>query len=219
MGNDYRNTTYCSILQELNLKKKTLNDEICKNHTRLKIVYNKVKDTDNSYKGKFMAIYNYKCSYCGNSIDNLSSTLFEVDHYICESSFESNEKAGRMENLVLACYDCNRAKSSFLIKEEYNNLLNPDLEYIKNVLCRDDLYYIQISEDYKDDEFIKQFYDKMKLEYQSRRLDFLLMNINGLCKKNDGKPQVEKLNIVLRKLQHKRNLTSCKELSKESVLA
>ncbi|MGM1019054.1 MAG: HNH endonuclease [Bacillota bacterium] len=219
MGNDYRNTAYCFMLQELNLKKKTLNDEICKDHPRAKIIYNQVKDNDNSYKAKFMKIYNYKCSYCGNSIDNISSTLFEVDHYICESSFDSKEIAGKIENLVLACYDCNRSKSSFLIKEEYREILNPDLEYIKNVFYRDELYYIQISEEYKNDEFVEQFYDKLKLVYQSRRLDFLLMNINGLCKKLDGNPQAAKLNVVLRKLQQKRNLTSCKEFSEDYALA
>lgn len=217
MGTDYRNTAYCSVLQDVLLKKKTLNDEI-RSNTRTKIIYNKIRENDNSYKAKFMEIYNYKCSYCGNSIDNISSILFEVDHYICESSFNSNEKAGRIENLVLACYDCNRSKSSFLIKKEYVDILNPDLEHIKSVFCRDDLYHIQVTEKYKDDEYIKLFYDKLKLGYQSRRLDFLLMNLNGLCKKLDGKPQAEKLHGILRKLQQKRNLTSCKEFSEDYAL-
>lgn len=174
MGNDYRNTEYCSILQDLDSKKKALNDEIRKNHPTVRIIYNKVKENDKCYKVKFMEIYNYKCSYCGNSIDNISSTLFEVDHYICESSFDSKEIAGRIENLVLACYDCNRSKGSLLIKEGYIDTLNPDLEHIKNVFFRDDHYYIQISEKYKHDDFINQFYEKLKLGYQSRRLDFCL---------------------------------------------
>lgn len=218
MENDYRNTSYCTALQELGLKKRTLNDEICKNHPRVKIIYNQIKDNDKRYKTKFMEIYNYKCSYCGNSIDNISVNLLEVDHYICESSFDSNEKAGRIENLVLACYDCNRSKSSLLIEDGYLDILNPDLEHIKKVFCRDDFYYIQISEEYKNDEFVKQFYNKLKLGYQSRRLDFLLMNLNGLCKKYDAKPQAAKLNAILRRLQQKRNLTSCKEFSKDYAL-
>lgn len=45
------------------------------------------------------------------------------------------------------------------------------------------------------------------------------MNMNGLCKKLDGSPQAAKLNVILRKLQQKRNLTSCKELPQEYVLA
>lgn len=210
MKNDYRNTVYCSPLVELEKKKKELNEEICKEHPRARIIYNQIKDTDSSYKGKFMKIYNYKCSYCGNSIDNISSTLFEVDHYICESSFASKEVAGKIENLVLACYDCNRSKSSFLIDKAYIDTLNPDREEIIDVFCRDDLYYIQISEKYKEDEFVKNFYEQLQLGFQVRRLDFLLMNIRGLCGRLDGKPQADKLNVVLRKLQQKRNLTSCK---------
>lgn len=210
MKNDYRNTVYCPLLVELEKKKKILNEEICKAHPRARIIYNQIKDTNSSYKRKFMKIYNYKCSYCGNSIDNISSTLFEVDHYICESSFASKEVAGKIENLVLACYDCNRSKSSFLIDKAYIDTLNPDREEIIDVFCRDDLYYIQISEKYKEDEYVKKFYEQLQLGYQVRRLDFLLMNIRGLCGRLDGKSQADKLNVVLRKLQQKRNLTSCK---------
>lgn len=210
MENDYRNTMYCPKLEDIDKKKEKLNEEITKEHPRVKIIYNQIKDNDNEYKVRFVKIYNYKCSYCGNSIDHISWSLFEVDHYICESSFNSKEVAGKIENLVLACYDCNRAKSNFLIEDKYTDILNPDLEKIKDVFFRDEMYYIRISEEYKTDNYIKSFYDKIKLEYQSRRLDFLLINILGLCEKIEGKPQAEKLNTILRKLQQKRNLTSCK---------
>lgn len=209
MKNDYRNTIYCSPLEDLGVKKKNLNEKICNEHPRAKIIYNQVKDKKKNYKKDFMEIYNYKCGYCGNSIANISSDLFEVDHYICESSFESKEIAGKIENLVLACYDCNRSKSNFLIKDEYIDVLNPDLDKIKDVLYRDEMYYIQISERYEGDMFMKSFYKQLKLGYQSRRLDFLLINLRGMCEKLDGKPHAEKINTILRKLQQKRNLTSC----------
>lgn len=212
MVNDYRNTVYCSKLEELDTKKKRLNEEICKDHPKLRIIYNEVKKIDGPYKPKFMEIYNYKCSYCGNSIDNISTNLFEVDHYIYESSFNSKEEAGKIENLVLACYDCNRSKSSFMIEKDFIEILNPDLEGIKEVFCRDEMYYIQIVENYKMDKLIKSFYKQLKFSYQSRRLDFLLMNIHGLYRKMEGKPQAEGLNIILTKLQQKRNLTSCKSI-------
>lgn len=210
MKKDYRNTIYCPQLEEIDKKKDTLNKEIIKEHPRVKIIYNQVKDNDSKYKEKFMKIYNYKCSYCGNSISNIRSILLEVDHFICESSFKSKEEAGKIDNLVLACYDCNRSKSNFPIKNKYKDILNPDLEKLKEVFFRDEMYYIQISDKYKSDKAIKSFYDQLKLEYQSRRLDFLLMNILGLCEKLEGNPQAEKLNVILRKLQQKRNLTSCK---------
>lgn len=209
MASDYRNTIYCLELKDIAKNKKCLDDKIKKEHPRAKIIYNQLKNTNSEYKKEFMNIYNYKCSYCGNSIDNLSSTLFEVDHYICESSYTSKEDAGKIENLVLACYDCNRAKKALIIKDTYKNILNPDLETIKEVFCRDDMYYIRISEKYKNDEFVKKFYNQLKLGYQSRRLDFLLMNIRGLCRVNEGNPKIEKLKSILINLEKKRNLTSC----------
>ncbi|MGG7162965.1 HNH endonuclease [Clostridium ihumii] len=212
MKNDYRNTIYCSELKGIDKKKELLNEKIKAEHPRIRIIYNQIKKNGSQYKKDFMKVYNYKCSYCGNSIDNLNFNLFEIDHYICESSFESNEVAGRIENLVLACYDCNRSKSKFLINDKYKEILNPDSEGIKQVFLRDDKYYIRISEKYKDDEFIKSFYNKLKLGYQSRRLDFLLMNIHGLCEKNEGKKEIEKLKSILIRLEKKRNLTSCKEI-------
>lgn len=212
MNSDYRNTIYCPKLSDVDKKKKELNDKIKKEHPRVRVIYNQVKNTESEYKKNFMKIYNYKCSYCGNSIDNLSSTLFEVDHYICESSFKSSEAAGKIDNLVLACYDCNRAKKQFLIDDMHKHILNPDLEKIKEVFFRDDTYYIKICDRYKDDKFIKLFYEQLKLGYQTRRLDFLLMNIRGLCERNEGKPQIEKLKSILLSLEKKRNLTSCKKI-------
>ncbi|KAF5052922.1 MAG: HNH endonuclease [Sedimentibacter saalensis] len=206
MVDDYRNTEYCPILTEISSKKSALKKKICEEHPRIRILYNQVKNKDSCYKSQFMQIYNHKCSYCGNSIENIGTVLFEVDHYICESSFVSKEEAGKIENLVLACYDCNRSKSDYLIKDEYIETLNPDFEKIKDVFCRDELYYINISDEYKEDQFIIDFHNKLKLGYQTRRLDYLLMNIRGLCEKLDGNPKVEKLNVALRKLQKKRNV-------------
>lgn len=210
MKKDYRNTKYCKPIENIKEKKSVLNKKICKEHPRVKIIYNQVSDNKGDYKASFMEMYNYKCCYCGNSIKNINSTLFEVDHYICESSFDTKEEAGKMENLVLACYDCNRPKSDLLIVGEYIRMLNPDFEDIKDVFYRDDDYYISISEDFKNDYFINKFYNQLKLGYQARRLDFLLMNMSGLCDKLEGQQQSEKLNMVLTKLKEKRNLTSFK---------
>lgn len=209
MKKDYRNTRYCKQLENLKEKKKVLNDKICKEHPRVKIMYNQVSDNKGVYKAPFMEMYNYKCCYCGNSITNISAIHFEVDHYICESSFDTKEEAGKIENLVLACYDCNRPKSSLLIEGEYVRKLNPDFEEITDVFYRDDDYYIKISEDFEKDDFINKFYEQLNLGYQARRLDFLLMNMRGLCDKLEGQPHAEKLNMILTKLKEKRNLTNC----------
>ncbi len=210
MKNDYRNTKYCKPLSELESKKKTLNDQILKEHPRVKIVYNQVHDSNKPYKTPFMEMYNYKCAYCGNSIANIDIRLFEVDHYIHESSFgDDKSTAGRIENLVLSCYDCNRAKSDFLIEGEYIDKLNPDLDGITDVFYRDENYYIQISDIYDSDLTVKKFYNQLKLDYNTRRLDFLLLNLRGLRDSIKGQTQADKLNSILLKLMEKRNLTKC----------
>ncbi|SCY97911.1 HNH endonuclease [Paenibacillus polysaccharolyticus] len=209
MIRDYRNTMYCSELRNVSTKKNDLEVIIKKNNPKTKIIYNKVQEGGSQYKRAFMMIYNFKCAYCGNSIENTNITMFEVDHYICESSFKSKEIAGKMTNLILACYDCNRSKSSFFITEEYREILNPDSQHITNVFNRDDSYYIKISDEYRDDEFVYSFYEKLKFSYQSRRLDYLLLNIQGLCRKMEGMNN-NQLSNILRKLQHKRNLASLK---------
>ncbi len=217
MENNYRNTIYCLKLDNIDKKKKVLNAEIVKKHPKVRIIYNKIKENDGEYKSKFMNIYNYKCSYCGTSVKNIGLNLLEVDHYICESIFKSKEIAGKIENLVLACYDCNRSKRNFVIENKYRDVLNPDLENINDVFFRDDLFYICISDKYKNDAFIKAFYKKLKLDYQTRRLDFLLMNLRGLCDKMQGKPQAEKLYTIIEKLQQKRNITSCKKIVGQAI--
>ena len=209
MDKDYRNTEYCLPLIEINSKKKILNDTICREHPRARIMYNQVRDSL-EYKKRFLKIYNCKCSYCGNSIVNLPMTDFEIDHLICESSFKTKAEAGEIENLVLSCYDCNRAKGDFFIEENYYMLLNPDFEGIKSVFSRDELYYIKVSEDYYSDSFICSFYEKLKLGYETRRLDFLLLKLNGLCNETKGSDTGIKLNEVLIKLTQKRNLISLK---------
>ena len=207
MKSDYRNTKYCIPLENVHNKKNTLNKKICEEHPRANVIYNQVSDRSKSYKRAFMKIYNEKCGYCGNSISNISELLLEVDHYICESFFDSQEEAGKMSNLVLACYDCNRSKGKMLIKDEYVGKLNPDNEEIQDVFCRDKAYYIRVAEEHKEDVFINRFYEKLKLGYQTKRLDYLLLNMRGLCEKMKGRPQEGKMYFILVKLQEKRNRT------------
>lgn len=216
MKNDYRNTKYCVSLEKVDEKKKKLDKQIRKDHPKAKIIYNKVKAKD--YKKFFMEIYNDKCGYCGNSLKNISVNLFEVDHYICASYFDSKEEAGKnskeeagkIENLVLACYDCNRSKRDLLIEELYREMLNPDGKKIRSVFQRDDLFYIKITKAFENDPVIKEFYIQLKLGYQTRRLDFLLMSLRGLCDKLAGTSKKDKLNEILVKLQEKRNIATFK---------
>lgn len=108
---DYRNTIYNQYNNDILKQKEELNQKIKIKHPRLKIIYNKVKDRNSEFNQKFQEIYNCKCVYCGVNQDIMSSGLFEVDHFICKSSFEGNlVEAGVLSNLVLSCKKCNRAK-------------------------------------------------------------------------------------------------------------
>lgn len=203
--NDYRNTEYCPILENVGSKKKVLEDKIRKKHPRQQIIYNKVHVRDTEFNREFCNIYNCKCAYCGVSMKVLSNKLFEVDHIIAESTFDSKELAGKMDNLVLACYQCNRNKGEFPIKGDYIEKLNTDNGKIATVFYRDEDYYIRINEEYADDKIINDFYNKLQLIHQTRRLDYLLDNMYGLHKKIEGTAQQEKLAEAILIIQEKRN--------------
>ena len=203
--NDYRNTEYCPILENVKDKKKVLEEKIRADHPRQKIMYNKIHDRNTTFNKEFCSIYNYKCAYCGVSMDILSATLFEVDHFVAESLFDDKEKAGKVDNLVLACYQCNRNKKAFEIDGEHIEKLNTDEGEIANVFFRDNKYYIRIRDNYIEDEAIKGFYNQLQLGNQTRRLDYLLINMQGLHKKLEGTVQGRKLAEIIITMQRKRN--------------
>lgn len=203
--NDYRNTDYCPRLENVEDRKKVLEREIRKNHPRLQIMYNKIHSRGTIFNQKFCNIYNCKCAYCGVSMDLLPAMLFEIDHFVAESYFDDKTEAGKVENLVLACYQCNRNKKKFEIKGEYTEILNTDNGKIADVFYRDEKYYIRIKDEYAGDEIIKSFYDQLKLVQQSRRLDYLWLNMQGLQKQLAGTAEGEKLLNAMEILRRKRN--------------
>lgn len=205
MTNDYRNTEYCPILENVADKKKTLEKKITIAHPRQKIMYNKVRKRNTAFNKEFCDIYNCKCAYCGVSMDILPAMLFEVDHFVAETLFDDKVEAGKIDNLVLACYQCNRNKKEFEMGEEYIEKLNTDAGQIANVFFRDNDYYIRISDAYIDDKTINRFYNQLQLMHQTRRLDYLLISMQGLHKKIEGTVQGGKLAEAILILQRKRN--------------
>lgn len=213
MNDDYRNTKYCPKLENIIAKKLSLESSIRQNNPKTKILYNRIHGKDSTYFTVFSEIYNHKCAYCGASMLFTDKRLFEVDHFICESSYgkdtASKAEAGRLSNLVLACYTCNRGKKDFLIKDDYCHVLNPNDDSIAKVFYRDDEYYIQIQDEYKSDAIIKDFYDKLKLGYQTRRLDYLLLEMRGLLVKFKSEELKDKLKSAMAILIEKKNCTYC----------
>ena len=186
---DYRRTKYCPELINILEKKKNIEALVKKDHPYAKDMHTYISDNSKKYKREFLKIYNGKCAYCGASIDLMQKTEFEIDHFLYEKApkFATKKDAGYVENLILACHDCNHNKSAFWINEEEYEELYPDGDKIKEVFIRDEQYYICINDKYRENTTIKEFYDKLRLSSELHRLDYLLMNIIGLqrlCEKN-----------------------------------
>ncbi|MGL5056460.1 MAG: HNH endonuclease [Fusobacteriaceae bacterium] len=174
---DYRNTEYCESFSKIKRKKKELLKKIRQNHSTPNL-HPLVKDV--RYKNDYLEAYNYKCSYCGASLNNMPINFMEVDHFIYEASFNPRVNAGKIENLVLACFACNRRKSSFVITGIYERVLHPDSRIVRKIFFRDEDYRIKINPKLTSDNVINEFYDKLSLGSELRRLDFILLRIDGL---------------------------------------
>lgn len=210
MADDYRNSKYCPKLTNLARKKNDVKDLVCKKHPRAKDMHTYISNNEDVFKQRFVEAYNGKCAYCGVSTEIIPWQMFEIDHLIPKEAVcfgKSKAKAGYIENLVLSCYDCNRAKSALELPDEDLHKIHPDETEITEAFIRDDKYYIRINEEKKNDNIIKVFYDKVDLGNQSHRLDYLLLNMRGLCKKiTDKHPAHGKLMEAIDLLQHKRNV-------------
>lgn len=206
---DYRNTEYCPKLNNVEKQKQILEIEIKSEFPRTKIVYNKVNSRDGIYHKKFAQIYNNKCAYCGALCGLLPVESFEVDHFLNEASFpnttEGRAEAGGMANLAWSCISCNRGKRGITIKPPYDGLLNVDNGNIAVVFKRDRDYYIRICDTYQNDKFIQQFYESLHLGYETRRLDYLGLQLEGKYQAEKDEKRKQKLGESLSILLKKRN--------------
>lgn len=206
MKNDYRNTIYEVLKKNIINEKNALEEKIKKEHPKIKIIYNQINKKDGNYNKQFRNIYNNKCAYCGISTDVINSELFEIDHFICEASFNGDSiNAGKINNLVLSCKKCNRAKKDFIWNETYSSKFNVDDESITELFYRDEDYSIKIEKEYITDNSIYSFYRKLKLDEEIRRLDFLLMNMYGFYNKYSEDKNIDRILKYIVLLQKKRN--------------
>lgn len=211
---DYRNADGCPVLTDVQEKKAKLEKQICQEHPHQRIMYNVIKNRNDKYFEILESIYNHKCAYCGARIGHTDIKLFEVDHFICESSYSKSTqgriKAGRTSNLIFSCYSCNRAKSDFLISGKYRKLLNPDDGSIAKVFIRDDLYYIRVASTYSEDSSVQMFYNQLMLGSETRRLDYLLLEMSNLAyaKMTEDPALAEKLDQCIGILLQRKNNTA-----------
>lgn len=209
MVDDYRNTKYCPNLDDVASKKQEVVNLIKKDFPNAVDMHNYLRKNEGEYKVPFMKAYNCKCAYCGVSIDLIKKDAFEIDHYICQNDprFSTKKEAGYIENLILACHDCNHKKRSFVIPAREEKKLHPDASEIRRTFWRDDLYYIKISESEKTNSTIVEFYKQLKLGTEVHRLDFLLMNMIGLQRKYSEKGELcLELGKIVDMLRIKRNM-------------
>ena len=209
MVDDYRNTKYCPVLENIEDKKNEVEVMVKEDYPDAVDMHAYISQNNKKYKREFMKIYNCKCSYCGISIDLISKNSFEIDHYLYEKStrFTSKKYAGYIKNLVLACHDCNHKKSSYDISDGDYNILYPDGDDIRKSFCRDDMFYIKISEEMNGNRTVEDFYGQLQLDSEIHRLDYLLMNLIGVQSKhkdnNDLYAEIGKIKDFLIK---KRNM-------------
>ena len=206
MNDDYRITKYCKPIVNLENKKKLVVEKIKKDHPKAKDMHTYISSNTQPYKKTFMEAYNFKCAYCGASIDIFPFEIFEIDHFIYEKSFEKKADAGFIENLVLACHSCNHRKSALSLPEDDREYLHPDKEKIKETFKRDELYRIVISEKFKTNKTVKQFYETLGLGEEFHRLDYLLLSMIGLQRRLENDPEkYAMLGQAIYRLQIKRN--------------
>lgn len=207
--NDYRRTKYCPELVSIQDRKKEVEKQIRAAHPRAQDMHTYISDNSDVFKSKFVQAYNCKCAYCGVSIDLLQKNIFEIDHFLYEkaSKFTTKKEAGYIENLVLACHDCNHNKGSFWVEDEQYDKLHPDGVGIKDSFIRDEQYYIRINDKSKDNRSIGEFYGKLKLGSELHRLDYLLMNIIGMQRRHQDNDELcSGLGKILDIVKAKRNI-------------
>lgn len=105
---DYRKTKYCPELIDINERKRKVENLVKVDHPNAQDMHTYISDNSEKYKLKFLEIYNGKCAYCGVSVDLIKKNEFEIDHFLYEKApkFVTKKEAGYIENLILACHDC-----------------------------------------------------------------------------------------------------------------
>lgn len=206
---DYRRTKYCPKLVMIQDKKKAVEQSIRESHPKAEDMHTYISNNSEKFKLQFIHAYNDKCAYCGVSIELLRKNSFEIDHfqYREASKFATKKEAGYIENLILACHDCNNNKGSLWIDEDQFDRLYPDGEGIKSTFVRDEQYYIRVNDLYESNPHVIEFYEKLQLGSELHRLDYLLMSIKGMQKKyQENKELYYHLGHIFDVIWKKRNI-------------
>lgn len=210
MENDYRRTAYEESAGDYSANKLEIERDIRTDHPKQTDFHRLLRQNGSLYKKAFIRAYGGKCAYCGVSIKIIGEKQFEIDHYLPYTDhkrFKTKREAGYMDNLILACYDCNRNKSDYSISDPFIFKLHPDKEGIIRCFYRDEEYYIRINPEKTAVAEIVEFYNQLRLGQEIHRLDYLLMSIKGLCEKYKERDEIcSTLAKAIVLLQEKRNI-------------
>ena len=174
---------YCPALGNITKRKQYVEKKIKNDHKKAKDMHRYLSRNEDKYKGAFVKAYNKKCSYCGVSEEIIPKDNFEIDHFLYWDQDRFHHKkaeAGYMDNLVLACHMCNHKIGDFEINGQDIDKLHPDKNLIDQFKRNDD-FSISIVND--KDAIVEQFYNKLGLGNELKRLDYLLISMYGLMRK------------------------------------
>lgn len=195
---DYRYNIYSAPYEDI-VQQKTVFSLNCNLIGRYTNIYNLLHNKK-SARDEFDNIYHSRCVYCGVNFSALDYPLFEIDHFI-----PTNPKDNTIHNLVLSCHKCNRLKSDFFFKEMIG-LCHPDTGKLFEIFTRSDDFTIQVSERFKVNTIVAEFYNKLELGSFLRQLDYLISFIfDSLKNKKHSDDVIRSLSIVKDKLREKRN--------------
>lgn len=205
---DYRNGFACESLKDISKKKKKVEKLLRKEKPKSRLNHRYISNRSDKYFRLYGEAYNLKCAYCGVSSDIHGINSFEIDHFVCKAHNLNPDESDRIDNLVFACDCCNHSKRDFIVPESHLSVLHPDLDKLGFVFYRDTDFSIKISSEYSDDEVVLRFYEKLKLYFQARRIDFLLLeslSLYRLLKSHNLDSSASRLNEIVSSLRDRRN--------------
>ncbi|WP_024344202.1 HNH endonuclease [Streptococcus equinus] len=174
--------------------------------------YSKLSLKSGVYYELFQNMYHQKCAYCGVNIQINNAALYEIDHYINKKSEKNptGKSLNNIENLVFSCRNCNQSKKDLDVTEEFRKLY-PDNTEISKIFERGSHYEIKIANAYKKDNYVKEFYSKLKFDFRFRKLDYLLLNLYFLKEKKSEKQDAIK-GLYTQLLELRNEIPSLKKL-------
>ena len=210
MLKDYRCTKYSqNPFSNLTERKEKLMKTIRETHSRTDDIYN-VVSRDFKFKKLFAQAFGNRCAYCGLLVEIGSLHSFQVDHIIASDVLKKGNRHKpdhSLKNLALSCQSCNNRKNNLDFTLSELKGLHPYKQKIKKIFYRDDDFYIKIS-DTEHNEKIQEFYDKLLLGTQLKRVDYLLMCLHDLA---NLYPTVYEIDKAYHLLLNKRSVFSPKE--------